>query len=493
MRLFRHRLALAAILILSACGRSTPPSPAPSAQADVTATSQPQPSTDAPAASADVAPAPAADAQPAPKAEVDPNTYLVWWQTDRGDVTSWVVADGEGVRIEASRPQVMVFADETLFGLEMRYIGFTETNCEDFENNRKTRSGKKWLPYLVARGLAGREVDQVRELTPRKSGYSADEPAVDGVFELVGEHWGRSHKWAGSWKDLVLVNDCEGAYGCGAHGDMGCTARAIKLGPDAPQIELEKVAQHLAPLTKELLATWTTEDGEISPELDHFFIKSKKGAVEIEYVYVASIFYAGTDGTWSSYSQTRRYTGAPVESLSLGELPAVVKKALEKAGVDGPFGWSIVKQDQVDAARRAFDDPSTIPGPAPADEPAPASGETTASLVETGRKLTRERDFANAITAFDKVIENEPKHARAWSGRGFAKLGQDDLDGARADFEKALTLEDDAKFQAAVYFNLGQIAEKQKDTATAISHYEKAIGLSPSDAAQKRLDALKKR
>ncbi|HRE88940.1 MAG TPA: tetratricopeptide repeat protein, partial [Myxococcota bacterium] len=332
----------------------------------------------------------------------------------------------------------------------------------------------------------------VRELTPRKSGYSADEPADDGAFELIGEHWGRTHTWAGSWKDLVLVNECEGAYGCGAHGDMGCTARAIKLGPDAPQIELEEVAQHLAPLTKELLATWTTEDGDISPELDHFFIKSKKGAVEIEYVYVASIFYAGTDGTWSSYSQTRRYSGAPVESLSLGELPAVVKKALEKAEVDGSFGWSVVKQDQVEAARKAFDDTSTIPGPAPADEAASPAGETPAALIEAGRKLTRERGFTGAIAAFDKAIAAEPKNARAWSGRGFAKLGQDDLDGAKADFEQALTLEDAPKFQAAVYFNLGQIAEKQKDKAAAITHYEKANSLSPSDASKKRLEALQK-
>ncbi|HRE88939.1 MAG TPA: hypothetical protein PK095_07315, partial [Myxococcota bacterium] len=102
----------------------------------------------------DAGQAPAPDAPAAPKAEVDPNAYLVWWQTARGEVTSWVVADGEGAKVETSRPQVMVFADDTLFGVETRYVPFTETNCEDFENERRTKSGKKWLPYMVARGLA---------------------------------------------------------------------------------------------------------------------------------------------------------------------------------------------------------------------------------------------------------------------------------------------------------------------------------------------------
>lgn len=479
-----YRLVLAA-LTLVACGKSTPPAePAPAA--DTSATASPKPPAE------DTPPTPSPDTA-APKAEVDPNTYLVWWQTDRGDVTSWVVADGEGVRIEASRPQITVFADETLFGLETRYVPFTETTCEDFENGKKTRAGKRWLPYLVAKGLAGREVDQTRELTPPKSAYIIDEPPAEGVFELVGEHWGRTLKFVGSWRDLLLVTDCEGSYGCGAHGDVSCMARATKLGSDAPTIDVEKVAKHVAPLAAEFVKAWAGEDDELVPEFDHFGIKSKGGEVVIDYVYTASVPYSGSDGSWSSYSQSRTFTAPPVEALDLGELPTVVKKALQKASVDSHFGWSIVKPSHLEAARRAFDDPSTLPEPAPSDEVAPATAETPATLVESGRKLSREKDYAGAIAAFDKAIAAEPRHARAWSGRGFAKLGNDDLAGAKADFEQALTLEDAPKFQAAVYFNLGEIAEKQGDLATARSHYEKANTLSPSDAAQKRLEVLEKR
>lgn len=484
----RNTPLLLSALLLIACGKSTPaPEPAPPT------TAPPAPQADAEAtASPDTLPAPATDTV-TPKVEVDTNTYLVWWQTDRGEVTSWVVADGEGIRIEASRPQITLFADETLFGLETRYVPFTETTCEDFENGRKTRGGKRWLPYLVAKGLAGRDIDQIRELTPPKSGYIADEPPADGVFELVGEHWGRTHKFIGSWRDLLLVTDCEGSYGCGAHGDVGCMAHAVKLGSDAPTLDVEQVAKHVDPLANEFIKAWASEDSELVPEFDHFGLKSKDGAVVVDYVYTASVPYSGSDGSWSSYSQSRTFTSAPVEALNLGPLPVVVQKALQKAGVDGHFGWSIVKPSYIEPARRAFDDPTTLPGPAPADEVAPADTESPTTLIETGRKLSRDKDYAGAITAFDKAIAAEPKLARAWSGRGFAKLGQDELAGAKADFEQALTLEDAPKFQAAVFFNLGQIAEKQNDPTAALSHYEKANTLSPSNAAKKRIEALQKR
>lgn len=489
----RHcRLVLTALLLVG-CGKSSPPAdPAPAPDTSAATARPPAEADTQPAAQVDTQPAPTPDAAPA-KADVDPNAYLVWWQTDRGDMTSWVVADGEGVRIETTRPQIAVFADETLFGIEARYVPFTETTCEDFENGRTSPAGKRWLPYLVAKGLAGRDAGETRELTPAKSSYFFDEPSADGVSVLVGEHWGRTHKFIGSWRDLLLVTDCEGSYGCGAHGDVGCMARATKLGSDAPTIDVEKLAQNVAPLAKEFIKSWASEDSELVPELDHFGIKAKDGAVVIDYVYTASVPYSGSDGSWSSYSQSRTFNAPPVESLDLGELPASVKEALQKGGVEGHFGWSIVKPSQVEAARRAFDDPSTLPGPPPADEVAPANTDSPATLVEAGRKLSRDKDFAGAIAAFDKAIAAEPKLARAWSGRGFAKLGQDDLAGARSDFEQALTLEDAPKFQAAVFFNLGQIAEKQNDPTTALNHYEKANTLSPSDAAKKRIEALQKR
>ena len=81
-------------------------------------------------------------------------------------------------------------------------------------------------------------------------------------------------------------------------------------------------------------------------------------------------------------------------------------------------------------------------------------------------------------------------HARAWSGRGYAKLASGDLTGARTDFEKALELDQAPKFQSAVHFNLGELAEKEMKLDQAREHYKKALALAPSAAVKKRLEKL---
>jgi hypothetical protein len=474
----RLTLVIASLLFTAACGKKEP------APADGESGT---PKADTASIIDASGPKPEPSREPA---AIDTSVYLVWSETERGPVTSWVSADADGIRIEASRPQVVVFADETLFGLELRFTAFTETSCEDFENGKKTRSGKRWLPHLAARGLAGRDIDQVRELTRPRSGYVADDGAAEEPFEIVGEHWGRTHTVTGSWRDLVLVTECEGSYGCGAHGDTSCQAKAIELGPDAVSFDPEQVAKHVAADAKTTLTGWESDGDVLEPTLDHVRLKSNNGEVEVDYVYTAGVPYSGTDGTWSSYSQSRTYTGKAVESLALGELPAVVKKALQKTSAAGHFGWSIVKPTSLEEARRAFDDPTTLPSPAPTDEVVAAPASDSRQLLEQGRKLTRDKDYPGAIAAFDKAIDADPKLARAWSGRGYAKLLAGDLDLAKADLDHALTLDQSKKLQAAVHFNLGEIAEKKGDKVLARDHYERANGLVPTDASKKRLEAL---
>lgn len=486
----RLTIALALCTLFVACGKKTEPPPTAPAPAADAASPAPAPGSDTTSS------APAADAAPTaetPRAPSDPDTYLVWWASEGGYQTAWVSADGEGVRVEATRPQLVVFADETLFGVETRYVPFRETSCEDFESGKKGKPGpRKWLPYLATRGLAGKHLDEVRELVSAKSDYSFEEPDADGVYNVVGEHWGRTISLVGGWRDLLMIIECEGAYGCGAHGDQGCGFVRGLLGPDAPAPSIEAVVKHLGAAPQQMLKDWVGEDAgeELVPELDHFTLKAKDGQVLVDYVWVASVPYSGTDGSWSSYTQSRTHTGPPVEGLGLGNLPAVVSKALSKRGVEGHFGWSVVKPDMLEAARKAFEDTSTLPGDKPVDDAPSEDREDATTLMNDGRKLTKDRKYSEAIARFDKALGLDDKLARAWSGRGFAKLGADDVAGAKADFEKALTLEDDKKFQAAVHFNLGEVAEKQGDKEAAKTHYETALKLAPSDAAKKKLDAL---
>ena len=96
----------------------------------------------------------------------------------------------------------------------------------------------------------------------------------------------------------------------------------------------------------------------------------------------------------------------------------------------------------------------------------------------------------DAIAAFSAAIEKDAKAARAWSGRGYAKLLAGKVDEADQDFDKALLLDNDDTFQAAVWFNKGLVAEKRGDKETARSHYETAKSKKPSKAVELRLKAL---
>jgi len=112
-------------------------------------------------------------------------------------------------------------------------------------------------------------------------------------------------------------------------------------------------------------------------------------------------------------------------------------------------------------------------------------------LVEEGRKLTRAKDYAGAIKAFDRALAAVFAFPTALSGRGYARLQRaegDDLAKARSDFEEALISEtSDKKFRGAVLFNLGLLCEKQKKTEEAKGFFEKAHAQNPTAATREKL------
>ena len=110
-------------------------------------------------------------------------------------------------------------------------------------------------------------------------------------------------------------------------------------------------------------------------------------------------------------------------------------------------------------------------------------------FVERGRTLTRAKDYAGAVAAFDAALGADPTRATAFSGRGYARMLAGDAKRAQVDFEAALGLDADPKFQAAVYFNLGLVAEAAKDAVAARRAFERSQALNPSAAARRKLDA----
>ncbi|HRE90155.1 MAG TPA: tetratricopeptide repeat protein [Myxococcota bacterium] len=142
------------------------------------------------------------------------------------------------------------------------------------------------------------------------------------------------------------------------------------------------------------------------------------------------------------------------------------------------------------AARTAYLDAEQSAWTSSRRKAAEAKAKTASDLVEKGRKLTKAKDYDAAIKAFDEAIAVWGL-TTAWSGRGYARLQRAegaDLDLAQRDFEEALALEpNDAKFRAAVMFNLGLLFELKKDKAQARDWFEKSHSQNPTAATRKKL------
>lgn len=115
----------------------------------------------------------------------------------------------------------------------------------------------------------------------------------------------------------------------------------------------------------------------------------------------------------------------------------------------------------------------------PATTKARAADEArVAALVKAGRELARRGDQAQAIARFDEALAVDPWIARAWSGRGYARLqARRDLERARQDFEIALLLDASPSFQGAVWFNLATVDDALGEHWPAHVAFERCAAL----------------
>ena len=460
----RHPVLLT--LVLAACAKTDPP-PAPTPVA-------------APA------PAPA----PAPAVPAGPS-YIVWTSGAGGYESTWLApAAGDTREAVATRAQATVFAGDTLWGFEWSESRYREVSCEDHERDKPGEPGPVLkLPYLELRGLAGVGAGERSDITSRSSDYMGG-PDAGGLYTMIGEHWGRTIELTGGAGSIIMVTDCQGGYGCGAHGDAGCVFIVQGLSGKAAAMDLNAATAALEPATREMIKEWRGDgdDSEVGePTIQALSLRANDGDPLVDYLYVADVPYSGTAGEWGSYTQSRDHLAPAVPALGLPEVPAPVQAWLHGKGKETRFGWSVVPADAPATVLAAFRDPSTIPAK-PSAEPA---GTDPADQLRQGRALTRKQDYDGAIASFTAAITADASLARAWSGRGYARLLAGDLDGATADLTHALGLDPSPKFQAAIHFNLAETAEKRGDRAAAVALYEKAQALARSKAALQRIRALK--
>ena len=121
--------------------------------------------------------------------------------------------------------------------------------------------------------------------------------------------------------------------------------------------------------------------------------------------------------------------------------------------------------------------------PTRVDDPVVAAMEAEAvsskAFGQRGRRLAEAGRYAEAETAFRRVLDLRPPTARDHSNLGGALAGQGKLDAAVEQFEKALALDPDETYTLN---NLALALARRGDLETAARHLERALALDPAYA-----------
>jgi lipoprotein NlpI len=110
---------------------------------------------------------------------------------------------------------------------------------------------------------------------------------------------------------------------------------------------------------------------------------------------------------------------------------------------------------------------------------ASAFGDAVDDFYNRGLARGTKGDLDGAIADFNKAIELKPDYADAYIGRGYAKFQKGDLDGALTDYNKAIELKPN---YCLPYNNRGMLKNDKGDLGGAAADFTKAIELNPKDA-----------
>jgi tetratricopeptide (TPR) repeat protein len=114
-----------------------------------------------------------------------------------------------------------------------------------------------------------------------------------------------------------------------------------------------------------------------------------------------------------------------------------------------------------------------------AQSPSPASDESDADLVNRGIEKAKNGDLDGAVADFNRAIELNPKDAAPYYNRAQAKRLKKDAAGAIADYTRAIEL---GSTNPAAYNNRGNARAENNDRDGAIADYTRAIELKPDYA-----------
>ncbi|MFO0618465.1 MAG: tetratricopeptide repeat protein [Polyangiaceae bacterium] len=125
---------------------------------------------------------------------------------------------------------------------------------------------------------------------------------------------------------------------------------------------------------------------------------------------------------------------------------------------------------------------------APKKPPAPAKADTQSAVkhLTAGRKLAGKKDWKGAIAEYEEALKISPKDGRALGELGFAALQAGDLAKAKDANKRALAVASAPAQRAQILYNIGRVAEEEKDTAAAKAAYGESLSLRENKEVAKR-------
>lgn len=100
-------------------------------------------------------------------------------------------------------------------------------------------------------------------------------------------------------------------------------------------------------------------------------------------------------------------------------------------------------------------------------------------LVRTGNERRERGDLDGAIADFTRALELDPRHLEALFFRGNARLAKRDLDGAILDYDAALAISEDA----SLTLNRGFARHAKGDLDGALADFNRTLELDPGKSA----------
>ncbi len=229
----------------------------------------------------------------------------------------------------------------------------------------------------------------------------------------------------------------DGRYSMGG-GHRGCYLSG-SFGPSQEQIEADRAAAD---------AKWRAE---VENTLKRLGYQNTPEGIEVEEMRKA---LAGGDAAWKEFVDSR------LEKMN-GEVSPVDAqyKELERAMATGGHSWDdYVAKYGIGGTAISSSNPEAN------------------AFIEQGKQLQADGKFKEAVEAFDKAIQADPKAADAYIGRGNANRSLRDPSAALKDFDRAIAV--DPKNSEAYRFR-SIVHRGNSDLPAALADANKAVELAP--------------